>query len=195
MPAIEAVCRAANVSPADLKLIGVSLGPGGFTGVRIGVVTAKVLAETVGCALVGVRTAEILAAGAGAAEEGERLAVCLAAKRDTVWTEVFLRRESAWLATEQVGVLPAAELLTLTQAHRLIADEHLPQQVCKEAAERGVPVDTPKYDAQACLHLSLEKAARGEATHPIDITPIYPREPEAVSKWKESRIIDTKSGT
>ncbi len=54
----------AGVRVADLELIAVSLGPGSFTGVKVGLASAKALAYALGCPLKGVPTLDILAAGA-----------------------------------------------------------------------------------------------------------------------------------
>lgn len=63
MPAISSVMKLAGVKPADLDRIVVAQGPGSFTGLRIGVATAKTLAFTLDCELVGVSSLAILAAG------------------------------------------------------------------------------------------------------------------------------------
>lgn len=63
MPAIADVMKLAGVKPAELDRIVVAQGPGSFTGLRIGVATAKTLAFTLDCELVGVSSLELLAAG------------------------------------------------------------------------------------------------------------------------------------
>lgn len=58
---LAAVLADAGVHPEDLEGIGVSLGPGSFTGVRVGVTVAKVMADVLTVPLAGISTLEILA--------------------------------------------------------------------------------------------------------------------------------------
>ena len=62
MPMVDEVLKSNNVLPADLNLIGVVTGPGSFTGLRIGVTTAKAIAYAADTKLVGVNTLDFLAA-------------------------------------------------------------------------------------------------------------------------------------
>lgn len=61
MPAIDTLMKDAGVKPKELERIIVAHGPGSYTGVRIGVTTAKTLAWTLGIPLVGVSSLETLA--------------------------------------------------------------------------------------------------------------------------------------
>lgn len=59
--AVERTTSAAGWSPADTDLVAVVVGPGSFTGLRVGVTGAKMLAWAVGCPIVGVSSFELLA--------------------------------------------------------------------------------------------------------------------------------------
>ncbi len=61
MPAIRAVMDEAEMNPSDLDRIVVAQGPGSYTGVRIGVTTAKAMAWSLGIPIVGVSSLEMLA--------------------------------------------------------------------------------------------------------------------------------------
>jgi len=63
LPAIERALGMAELTIADVELIAIGLGPGSFTGVRIGVSTAKGLALARRTPLVGVRTTRVIARG------------------------------------------------------------------------------------------------------------------------------------
>jgi tRNA threonylcarbamoyl adenosine modification protein YeaZ len=60
----DELLRAAGLAPRDLDALAVGTGPGSFTGVRIGVATARGLAVSLGIPLAGISTLDALAAGA-----------------------------------------------------------------------------------------------------------------------------------
>ncbi|HEY7917037.1 MAG TPA: tRNA (adenosine(37)-N6)-threonylcarbamoyltransferase complex dimerization subunit type 1 TsaB [Acidimicrobiales bacterium] len=66
-PAIEEVCAVSGTEVTDIERIAVDVGPGLFTGLRVGVATAKALAWSLSVPLLGVSSLDILAAAAAAA--------------------------------------------------------------------------------------------------------------------------------
>jgi tRNA threonylcarbamoyladenosine biosynthesis protein TsaB len=60
-PRLQEMLRALDWKPGDVELVAVTVGPGSFTGLRIGVTTAKTLAYAIGAQLIGVNTAEVIA--------------------------------------------------------------------------------------------------------------------------------------
>lgn len=72
LPRIAAQLKAAGVGPAALDLIGVGLGPGSFTGLRVGLATAKGLALAAGVPLRGVSSLEVMARGVVDAAPGSQ---------------------------------------------------------------------------------------------------------------------------
>jgi tRNA threonylcarbamoyladenosine biosynthesis protein TsaB len=61
-PAIDEVLRELGREPRELGLVAVTTGPGSFTGLRIGVTTAKTLAYAVGADVIGLNTLDVIAA-------------------------------------------------------------------------------------------------------------------------------------
>ncbi len=87
LPLISTVMSEAGLEWAEIDRIAVGLGPGTFTGLRIGVATAKALGQATGSALVGVSTLHALAVGAGGPDGADRDAVLgmLDARRGEVY--------------------------------------------------------------------------------------------------------------
>jgi tRNA threonylcarbamoyladenosine biosynthesis protein TsaB len=61
MPNVVNLLKDCKLTMADIEAVGVSLGPGSFTGLRIGVVTAKTLAQTLNIPIAGIITLDLLA--------------------------------------------------------------------------------------------------------------------------------------
>jgi tRNA threonylcarbamoyl adenosine modification protein YeaZ len=85
-PAIRDCLSQAGVHLADLGQIVVGLGPGPFTGLRVGVVTARVLASVAGVELRGVCSLDVLAAQfAGQSPAGDFVVATDARRREVYW--------------------------------------------------------------------------------------------------------------
>ena len=87
-PAIEAVLRAAGVDRRRLTRVAVGVGPGPFTGLRVGLVTARILGTVLGIPVDGVCTLDVLALQAAEAHPGVRGGVRVvtdARRREVHW--------------------------------------------------------------------------------------------------------------
>ena len=87
-PAIREALAQAGMAPADLTDVAVGVGPGPFTGLRVGVVTALTLGATLGLRTHGVCTLDVLAAEAAADLEQEFLVATDARRREVYWARV-----------------------------------------------------------------------------------------------------------
>ena len=110
-PAIHSLLGQVAWQPAEIQLLAVTTGPGSFTGLRVGVATAKVLAYAIGAEILGIGTLEAIAAAAP--DEVAALSVAVDAQRGDVVAQQFLRRASGWLeAVGSAALMPLEEWLS-----------------------------------------------------------------------------------
>lgn len=108
-PCLQQLLRMAGLRFSDLDGVAVSVGPGSFTGLRIGVTAAKSLAFAAGLPVVGVSTLEALAAEHPAPEGSSRWAVLTAAKTD-VFAAGYEWRDGCPQCREAPAVISIEEL-------------------------------------------------------------------------------------
>lgn len=183
LPSIERCFREAGLGPDALRVkgsrIAVSVGPGGYTSVRIAVTAAKILCESTGALCVSVPTARVVAARVS---HPRPFAVALASKRDTTWMTLF----GADRAERRVlGIVDDAAIDSLANegVDLLVIDRFAPPRIVERAREAGIRIQAPEFDASACAALGADMPP----VDPIALEPLYPREPEAVTKWRALR--------
>ena len=169
----------------SVERLAVGVGPGSFTGLRVGIATAKALALSRGLSLRGVGTLDALARGlAEAAGERDRLAV-LDARRGEVAAALYSAKgEALWgpslsspgQLAERIGGFERSALCAGSGAVRFR------QQLTSRAVE--IPDDADPAHRVAARHVcALADAAAGEEES-ASVAPIYLRPPDA-ERWRE----------
>ena len=188
LPSIDALFTRANLTPGDLSTVAVSVGPGGFTGLRIATSTAKGLAEGTGCELVSVPSAMVAAESTLSFEDQVCPVVVLAAvKSTTCWLSRLERMESGWNESDRSGLHvidpPEESVLELCKDAIVLADRFLPDELSAMLSGAHGILE-PRWSAAACARIGHLLSKESRYTDPLAMEPLYPREPEAVSLWK-----------
>jgi len=187
-PLLEEVLREAGASLDDVELIAVGLGPGSFTGTRIGVAVAKGLAFGRGLPLVGVGSLEVLAAGF----PGEGLRAPLVdAGRGRVYGGVFATdgggvalRGALFDQTPEAALTQLAEQGPVTVLGSGVARyEALAAHDARTAGD-----ETP--DAAVLARLAIHRAAAGRLAEPT-LEPIYVRASDAKLPARAQAVSDS----
>ena len=188
----EKLLNQINAKIQDVEHIYIAAGPGSFTGVRIAVTMAKMLAFTTKASIVAVNTTEAIInnASVAIAEEKipiERAAVIIDAKRGQFFTAVFTRQNDKWTPEGDVALLTADEFLARhaggTEPIWLLG-EGLVYYRDKFEAESVRFLDEKYWSGRASgvFAVGAEKAAAGDFADPESLVPLYFRQADAIEK-------------
>jgi tRNA threonylcarbamoyladenosine biosynthesis protein TsaB len=164
--------REARVGWDDLERLAVGIGPGGFTGLRLGVSTARALAQGRGLPVVGVSSLEALAEPLNA----PAVAAVIDARRGEVFAAAW--RDGAPLL-EPAALAPEALVARLQEGIVAVGDGAVRFREQLERAGAAVPADgSPAHRVSA---LAVARLAQGREPADRDaLLPDYRREPDAV---------------
>lgn len=113
LPMIEAQMKSAAITYKDLDLIAVTVGPGTFTGLRIGLAAARGIAVAAKKPIIGITTLEALAAAVPIlATEGRAIIATADARRGEVYVQAFNRLEKG----EEISPIDAPAAIKTEQA-------------------------------------------------------------------------------
>ena len=182
LPIVDAVMRKSGLSAAALDIVGATIGPGSFTGIRIGLAAVRGIALATGAQSVGVTGFEAVAANLGprAYERGAGfLLIALESRREDFYVQLFDH------AHHPLGAPIAAMPAGLDEALRGYIGE-APLVVAGDAAARAVQmlstrsgtivVEGSAPDATGVLRAVLRRARLGELH--TSLLPLYLRPPD-----------------
>jgi tRNA threonylcarbamoyladenosine biosynthesis protein TsaB len=185
-PAVAGLLAARGWRPRDLHAVVVGRGPGSYTGLRVGVMSAKALAYAAGCAVLGVESFAAVAEQAPA--DAARLDVLADAQQDKVYVQAFVRTPGGWLAAGALAVRPLADWLAGRAADAWATGPGLHKY--GDRLPGGVPiVDATAWDPrpESVLRIGLARYAAGERDDVWALEPLYLRPSAAEEQWQGKR--------
>lgn len=181
-PALQGLFMRSGVATSDLQALAVALGPGSFTGLRIGLAVVKGLALAMHLPVVGVPTLDVLAASQPAAEVP--LAAVLRAGRGRLAVGWYNHDQTAWQAEGE------ARVFTMEEFQRSI---HKPTLVCGELGleerqalarkRRNVQLASPAASLRRpsyLAELAWQRWQAGQVDEVVSLSPIYLHIAEAI---------------
>jgi tRNA threonylcarbamoyladenosine biosynthesis protein TsaB len=194
-PAIAWVCTHSGLALADVDVVAVDVGPGLFTGLRVGVATAKALAFALGRPAVGVTSLEVLAQAAAPSEDSALVVPVVDARRAEVfaarlrgsrgaltWEESPVRRTPAALAAE-LAALDEPFVLTGNGAQRYRAELAGSSHAHWSAEDQAFP----QPDVLASVALAAARA--GDAVDAATLAPRYLRDADTRINWERRQRV------
>lgn len=187
VPSIEFVCRQARVELREMGAVAVDLGPGLFTGLRVGIATAKAIAQALRVPMIGINSLDLLAFPARFSTR--LIAAVIDARRGEVFVARYrqvpggVQRVSAPALASPDDI--ASDLFATGEDLLLVGDgalryaDRFGDQSHIEMAEQGLAHPS----ARSLVQLAHARALREQWVQPWDLTPLYLRRPDAEINW------------
>lgn len=179
-PSIERMLARAAVAPESLKGIAVALGPGSYTGLRIGLGVAKGMALAHQIPLIGVPTLDIVAA-ALPKMSGTLVVIAEAGRRRITAGTYRWQNSGGWQAPDHPSNTTWEELLERLEPPVVLTGEISPQALKQiRAADKGLKairaVDRVRR-AGYLAEVGWQRLRKGNVDDAAELTPLYLREP------------------
>jgi tRNA threonylcarbamoyl adenosine modification protein YeaZ len=179
---ITAVLAELRADRTSIRAVSVGVGPGPFTGLRVGIVTGLALGDALGVPVYGCCSLDAVVAWDEGT--GQRLVVADARRKEVYWAEYDEHDERVAGPSVLTPAALAEALRETAWTGRVLGDG---AQLHREAFAGHEVVDTPRYPApDALVLLAARRALDGAPTEPL--TPLYLRRPDAVEPGAPKRV-------
>lgn len=191
MPLLDSLLSHLELKMSDIDLIGVSVGPGSFTGIRIGVAAANAMAMALDIPVVGISSLEAMAYTAG--ETAYTIVSTFDAQRDRFYFNAYRFENSELKALEAEDVLEKKDLIKKLESYdkvlllgdAVFINEELPLNVKK--AKRAV-----RYvRASSVCELAHRDYLLGKTGFAV---PVYLRKSQAEIQFEERMSKEVNNG-
>jgi tRNA threonylcarbamoyladenosine biosynthesis protein TsaB len=193
VPAIDHLRRAVGIELDELGAVAVDVGPGLFTGLRVGVATAKAMAQALRVPTVGVSSLDLLAFPVR--YSSRLIAAVIDARRGEVFYAFYRQVPGGAqrLSPYQLGTADelASELLARGEECLLVGDGAVRyQDVLREVARFDASDIVKAYPSAASLvELAHPRAIREEFVPATDLMPLYLRRSDAEISWDRREVV------
>jgi tRNA threonylcarbamoyladenosine biosynthesis protein TsaB len=197
IPQIAAILSESGLVAADVDVIGVGLGPGSYTGLRVGVTAAKTLAYATGASLLGLDSLHAIALNAAA--DALHVSVIADAQRDDIYVADYSRPcEGAPLAAARASrIEPLTEWLKQLEPDVLVLGPGLGSARIRAALPPSCRLANPGLnfpDGRCLIELARAAFDTGRRENPWLLEPLYLRKSAAEEKW-DARQADSSPPT
>ena len=179
VPMLRAVAAEGGIPLAAVDRFAVTVGPGSFTGIRIGLATARGLALASDRPLIGLSTLEVLAAGVPDAERDGPVLAALDAGRERLYAQLFDRSLSAILEPRALHAAALPDLVTEAETGGPLIAVGTGQAVALAALAPKIDArpapGAPTPDARVLVHRAAARAETGGG-EVAAVRPLYLRE-------------------
>ncbi len=190
MPHIEKLLLMTKTEKKDLDAIAVSIGPGSFTGLRIGLAAAKSMAYVLNIPLIGISTMDALAAQYPV--PNLYVVPALDAQKGNVYTSLYEWAQGSLCQKDEIRVSPFTEVLEACKQmdKKVVLVGDIAQKYGQEIKEAGDPVfAAPPYlimpRAATLADLAWKRLQDNKVDSVMNLEPVYVRRSEAEVLWEK----------
>lgn len=174
-PAVADMLEKCGVKPGDLSALGVALGPGSFTGIRVGLALAKGMAFVHHIPLIGVPTLDILAAAQPIKQVP--MAAVVRAGRARLAVSWYRLEKNRWKSNSPVQVLTVQELSEQIQEPTLVCGELSGEEIRLLRRKRRLVIRaSPAHSVRRpsfLAELAWQRLRLGQVDDVAVLSPIY----------------------
>lgn len=196
---IMELLKKAGCKANQIKNVYISIGPGSFTGIRISVTVAKMLALTAGTKIVAVNTSDAMASNVDD-DNIKKIGTIIDAKRGQFFISVFECRGRPVCLPNNTNVLPYWQkimpdsMLTTQEFKEKFGNEKISLlgegllYYAKKFETENIKILDEKFwspKASNVFRIGTQLAAEGKFSDPVSLVPFYIRRPEAEENWEK----------
>lgn len=190
MPHIEKLLLMTKTEKKNLDAVAVSIGPGSFTGLRIGLAAAKSMAYVLDIPLIGISTMEALAAQYPVPDV--YIVPALDAQKGNVYTSVYEWEHGSLCQRQEISVQPFEEVLEVCRKmdKNVVLVGDVAQKRQDDIQKAGSPVFVaPPYlvmpRAATLADLAWKRLQKNKVDSVMNLEPVYIRRSEAEVLWEK----------
>ena len=186
-PSVRFVCDQAAVTLGDVGAIAVDIGPGLFTGLRVGIATAKSLAQALRVPMVGLSSLDLLASPVRFTPR--LIAAVIDARRGEVFFAFYRHVPGGVQRITEPAVGTAAQVAMELEARReevlLVGDGAVRYAAAFADISHveGAAIGTAHPSAAALVELAQPRVQREQFVQPWELEPLYLRQADADPAW------------
>lgn len=184
-PAVAELLAQAGWKPTDVHAVVVGRGPGSYTGLRVGIMSAKTFAYATACRILAVDTFAAIALQTPA--EIPLVDVMADAQQENIYLQSYRRGETRMEPISTLAIVRLGDWLRQRDPRVWVSGpgvgvygDRIPSDIARVGAEFWDP------RPQSILELGLERLLRGECDNPFFVEPLYLR-PSAAEEQLQTR--------
>lgn len=199
MPMIENMLKLSDLDIKEIDAIAICVGPGSFTGLRIGMATAKAMAHVNNIPLIGVNSLEIL--GANMDLCNRNICSILDAQRNQVYMNKYILKDDKITKLEEISIKPIDELLEEISSSNedwvLVGEAvYKYKEKIEEISNITIPLPANNITKAStlCFVARDKMLANDQVYNCYNINPMYIRKSQAEEQYeeKQKRLKDGK---